>query len=61
MAQEAHEVQDTQEVVHSEYFKKVKTNYDNGSWNLSRVKRAVVKEWITETEYKEITGLEYEQ
>lgn len=44
----------------SKYFKTVKRDYDNGSWNLYRIKRAVVKGWITEDEYEEITGLKYE-
>lgn len=29
------------------------------SWNLEMVKRAVVKGWITEEEFKEITGEKY--
>lgn len=48
------------EAQHSKYFEIVKRDYDNGSWNLYRVKRAVIKGWITEEEYKEITGFEYE-
>lgn len=46
---------------HSKNYNTVKKYYDNGCWNLYRVKRAVVKGWITEEEYKEITGFEYEK
>lgn len=41
-------------------FEKVKFYYDNGLWNIDRVKKAVVKGWITEEEYKEITGEDYQ-
>lgn len=44
---------------HSENYEKVKGYYDNGNWSIDRVKRAVVKGWITEAEYKEITGEDY--
>ena len=44
---------------HSKKFDKVKEFYDNGIWNISRVHNAVGK-WITEEEYKEITGQDYE-
>lgn len=47
------------EVKHSPKFYKVKTYYDNGLWKISRVREAVVKDWITEEEFKEITGEEY--
>lgn len=40
-------------------FEKVKYYYDNGLWNLDRVRKAVVKGWITEEEYAEITGENY--
>lgn len=40
-------------------YDKVKYYYDNGLWTLDMVKNAVVKGWITEEEYKEITGLDY--
>lgn len=44
---------------HSKKYSKVKYYYDNGLWTLDMVKNAVVKSWITEEEYKEITGLSY--
>lgn len=44
----------------SKNFEKVKKYYDNGIWNKTKVKNAVVKKWITEEEYKEITGEDYE-
>lgn len=37
----------------------VKEFYDGGVWNESKVKNAVVKGYITEAEYKEITGKTY--
>ena len=37
-------------------FEKVKTYYDRGLWNIERVRNAVIKKWITENEFKEITG-----
>ena len=40
-------------------FEKVKYYYDNGLWNISRVRNAVVKSWITESEFEEITGESY--
>ena len=43
----------------SKHFKKVKMYYDSGLWNLERVRNAVVKGWITEAEFKEITGEDY--
>lgn len=44
---------------HSVNYAKVKSYYDRGLWNLARVKKAVEKGWITEEEYKEITGNDY--
>ncbi len=44
---------------HSAKYEKVKEYYDGGYWSKDRVKRAVVKGWITANEYKEITGEEY--
>jgi len=38
---------------------KVKYYYDNGLWNISRVRNAVVKNWITAEEFEEITGESY--
>lgn len=42
----------------SKNFEKVKNYYDNEIWNKTRVYNAVGK-WITEEEYKEITGEDY--
>lgn len=49
---------------HSKKFDKVRNYYNtivNGErlWNENRVGNAVVKEWITEEEFKEITGEDY--
>lgn len=49
---------------HSKKFDKVKNYYNtvvNGErlWGEARVRNAVVKEWITEEEFKEITGEDY--
>ena len=37
----------------------VKNYYDDGLWSEYRVQMAVEKGWITEGEYKEITGNDY--
>ncbi len=39
-------------------YEKVKNYYEKGLWNLDRVKKAVGR-WITEGEFKAITGNEY--
>lgn len=44
----------------SKKFNKVKNYYDKGFWKLSRIKEAVVAMWITQEEYKLITGEDYE-
>lgn len=41
-------------------FEKVKSYYDSGLWNKTRVRNAVVKGWITSEEYLLITGEEYQ-
>lgn len=41
-------------------FELVKSYYDKGLWNITRVKNAVVKNWITKEQYKEITGEDYQ-
>ena len=46
-------------MTHSPNYQKVKDWYDLGVWNETRVRNAVVKEWITEAEYEEITGNPY--
>jgi hypothetical protein len=40
-------------------FEKVEEYYSKGLWSKTKVKNAVGK-WITETEYKYITGEEYD-
>lgn len=40
-------------------YDKVKYYYENGLWTLDMVRNAVVKGWITEEEFKEITGIDY--
>ena len=40
-------------------FELVKTYYDKGLWNITRVKNAVVENGITEEQFKEITGEDY--
>ena len=44
---------------HSKHYEKVKRYYDEGLWSRERVHEAV-GEWITEEEYEEITGEQYE-
>lgn len=44
---------------HSNNYEKVKRYYHTKMWNESRVKDAVKKNWITEEEFKEITGKDY--
>lgn len=41
-------------------FKKVKNYYDAGLWNKTMVANAVVKGWITASEYELIVGEPYE-
>lgn len=45
--------------MHSKNFEKIKKWYDDGVWNETRVRNAVVKGMITEEEFTEITGKEY--
>ena len=42
----------------SKKYELVKEYYENGLWNLTRVRNAVGK-WITAEEFKEITGKDY--
>lgn len=44
---------------HSPKYAKVQRFYDKGEWSIARVRDAVVKGWITEEEFYEITGEEY--
>lgn len=46
---------------HSPKYEKVKGYYDKGLWNEEMVRNAVVKGWITEEEYTEITNEPYEE
>lgn len=41
-------------------YRLVKRYYDMKFFSLNRVKQAVGVKWITEEEYKEITGFDYE-
>ena len=43
----------------SSKFQKVKYYYDNGLWDINRVRNAVVKNWITAEEFEQITGESY--
>lgn len=43
----------------SKKYELVKEYYDNGLWNLTRVRNAVAKGWITAEEFKLITGQTY--
>lgn len=45
----------------SKKYNLVKNYYDNGLWSVSRVRNAVVKEWISSEEYAGIVGEEYEE
>ena len=42
-------------------FEKVKSYYERGLWDISRVRNAVVKDWITAEEFFMITGEIYEE
>ena len=44
----------------SRKFKTVKKYYEADLWSIEMVRNAVVKNWITEEEFAEITGEEYE-
>lgn len=43
----------------SKYYDLVKAHYDNGFWSIKKVRNAVIKGWITEEEFFEITGEQY--
>ena len=45
---------------HSEKFKMVENFYIRGAWSIKRMRNAVVKNWITSEEFKQITGEDYE-
>ena len=40
-------------------FTKVKKYYDAGLWNITQVRNAVIKHWITAEEFELITGETY--
>lgn len=44
---------------HSKNYDKVKRFYSMKLWDEARVRNAVVKGWITEEEFAEITGATY--
>ncbi|MBQ7562773.1 MAG: XkdX family protein [Lachnospiraceae bacterium] len=46
--------------MHSKKYEKVKSYYDRGLWTIEMVRNAVAKGWITEEEFFEITGEDYE-
>ena len=41
-------------------YNQVKEYYDMGMWNEKKLRNAVVHHWITEDEFRAITGKEYE-
>ena len=45
----------------SKMYEKIKKYYDTGLWNEERVRNMVIKGIITEEEYKDIVGKEYEE
>ena len=47
--------------MHSQMYEKIKRYYDDGFWNVTRVRNAVAKGVITEAEFAEITGENYEE
>lgn len=40
----------------SDKYEKVRNYYKNNLWTLTQVRNAVVKGWITESEFEEIAG-----
>ena len=47
-------------MMHSKMFEKIKRYYNDGFWNITRVRNAVIKGVITEEEFLEIVGEPYE-
>lgn len=45
----------------SKMYEKIKKYYDTGLWGEERVRNMVIKGIITEEEYKDIIGKEYEE
>lgn len=50
----------TKQYTYSKNYEKVKGYYYGGYWSEARVKNAVAKGWITESEYEEIMGVPYD-
>lgn len=46
-------------MAYSQKYNLVKKYYVSGMWSKAQVRNAVVKDWITRSEYKEITGESY--
>lgn len=44
----------------SERYEELMKYYDLGLWDETRIKKAVIRGWLTPEEYKKITGKEYE-
>lgn len=44
---------------HSPKFELVKHYYETGQWKIKAVRNAVIRGWITEEEFEEITGEVY--
>ena len=42
-------------------YERIKKYYDEGLWNIDRVRDAVTKGFITEEQFEEITGQTYDQ
>lgn len=40
-------------------YERLKRYYEKGLWNKEMIRNAVIKKWLTEEEYKEITGEDY--
>ena len=45
----------------SKMYEKVNKYYDTGIWSEARARNTVIKSVITEKEYKDIVGKEYEE
>ena len=45
----------------SKMYEKIKKYYDTGLWSEERVRNIVIKGYITEEEYKDIIGKEYNE
>lgn len=41
-------------------YERIKKYYDEGLWNIDRVRDAVIKGFITEEQFEDITGQPYE-